>query len=77
MSGTDVSPPYVLGIDAGTEAVKAGLFDLQGNLVASGVGGYAPHFPKPGWAEQAPNDWWLRLFVLVASISLHMPCDII
>ena len=61
MSKPDVSPPYVLGIDAGTEAVKAGLFDLKGHLVASGARNYPTYFPKPGWAEQDPSDWWHSL----------------
>jgi ribulokinase len=51
-------PPYVLAIDAGTEAVKAGLFDLQGRRVALGVRSYLTYFPGPGWAEQDPDEWW-------------------
>lgn len=54
-------PPYVVGIDAGTEALKAGLFDLKGTLVASGSRRYATHFPRPGWAEQDPKEWWEAL----------------
>ncbi|MEZ4667276.1 MAG: FGGY family carbohydrate kinase [Anaerolineae bacterium] len=49
---------YVMGIDAGTEAVKAGLVDHEGNLVASAARTYNTYFPKPGWAEQDPNEWW-------------------
>jgi len=45
------APPYVIGIDGGTEAVKAGLFDLQGNLIAAGSRAYKTYFPRPGWAE--------------------------
>ncbi len=52
---------YVLGIDGGTEAVKAGLFDLDGNLIATGSRGYNTYFPRPGWAEQDPNEWWAGL----------------
>jgi ribulokinase len=52
------NPPYVMGIDAGTEAVKAGLYDLQGRRVAVGVRSYKTFFPRPGWAEQDPKDWW-------------------
>lgn len=52
------NPPYVMGIDGGTEAIKAGLFDLQGNLIAMGSRNYSTTFPRPGWAEQDPNEWW-------------------
>lgn len=55
------TPPYVLGIDAGTEAIKAGLFDLAGNLVAIGSRSYDTTFPRPGWAEQSPTAWWAGL----------------
>lgn len=49
---------YVLGIDAGTEAIKAGIVDADGSLIASASHTYTTYFPKPGWAEQDPNDWW-------------------
>ena len=52
---------YVLGIDAGTEAIKAGIFDRLGNLVASGSRNYTTYFPKSGWAEQDPHEWWAGL----------------
>lgn len=50
-----------LGIDAGTEALKAGLFDEAGNLVAQGKRTYQTYFPKPGHAEQDPDEWWAAL----------------
>jgi FGGY-family pentulose kinase len=56
---------YVLSIDAGTEAVKAGLFDLQGNLLSVAAKNYPTYFPRPGWAEQDPADWWTSLVIAV------------
>jgi glycerol kinase len=47
-------PPYILAIDAGTEAIKAGLFDVHGRRVALGSRTYPTYFPAPGWAEQDP-----------------------
>jgi ribulokinase len=55
---SDRNPPYVLAIDAGTEAIKAGLFDRQGNKIATGSRAYRTYFPRPGWAEQDPEEWW-------------------
>lgn len=52
---------YVLGIDAGTEAIKAGVVDAEGNLIASAARAYHTYFPHPGWAEQDPNEWWTGL----------------
>jgi ribulokinase len=58
MSENAPQPPYVLAIDAGTEAIKAGLFDLAGRRVAVGARSYPTYFPGPAWAEQEPEDWW-------------------
>jgi ribulokinase len=55
------NPPYVLALDAGTEAIKVGIFDLSGRLISSGVHCYPTIFPKPGWAEQDPQEWWNHL----------------
>lgn len=52
---------YVLGIDAGTESVRAGIFDLYGTPVAIEVEPYTVAQPRPGWAEQDPADWWRAL----------------
>lgn len=60
-----LNPPYVIGIDAGTEAVKAGIFNLKGDLIASQACNYPTHFPKPGWAEQDPEAWWVSLIEAV------------
>ncbi len=53
--------PVVMGIDAGTEAVKAGLFALDGTRLAIGARPYRTYFPRPGWAEQSPEEWWEAL----------------
>ena len=69
----DSAPPYVIGIDAGTEALKAGLFTLQGQLVASGQASYATRFPRSGWAEQEPDDWWNALVLAVRACLAAAP----
>lgn len=51
----------VMGIDAGTESVRVGLFDLQGNEIAFGATEYKTYHPQPGWAEQDPHEWWSAL----------------
>ena len=50
--------PLVIGIDGGTESIRAGLFTVNGTLVASAAAPYTTTFPRPGWAEQNPEDWW-------------------
>jgi len=49
---------YVIGIDGGTESLRAHVFDLSGRSRGVGKGAYATTFPEPGQAEQNPDDWW-------------------
>ena len=53
--------PYVIGIDGGTESLRAGVFDLAGRPLAFAATAYRTDFPQPGWAEQNPKDWWTAL----------------
>lgn len=50
-----------LGIDFGTEGVRAGLFDMQGDPFAMQTRNYATRWPHSGWAEQDPLEWWQAL----------------
>ena len=50
--------PYVLGIDFGTESVRVGIFDREGTPVVFAGEAYALEHPRPGWAEQDPDEWW-------------------
>ena len=47
-----------MGLDIGTSGVKAILIDEQGRLKAAVTVGLSLSTPKPGWAEQHPDDWW-------------------
>lgn len=49
---------YLLGIDIGTSACKVAVFEENGHVVSSGNGDYQVYYPKPGWAEQNPDEWW-------------------
>jgi FGGY-family pentulose kinase len=50
--------PLVLGLDVGTQSLRAALVDLQGRTVAFGVSPIETTYPRPAWAEQQPLDWW-------------------
>ena len=39
---------YLLGIDIGTSACKAAVFDLEGNVKATASGDYPVYYPHPG-----------------------------
>ena len=56
---------FVIGIDCGTESVRAGVFNMSGRPLAYGVKEYPLTLPRPGWAEQNPNDWWHAITLAV------------
>ncbi|MBR3767694.1 MAG: xylulokinase [Clostridia bacterium] len=47
-----------IGIDLGTSAVKLLLVDEKGNILNTVTKEYPLIFPKDGWSEQNPADWW-------------------
>lgn len=49
---------YLIGVDGGTESIRAFVFDLAGHPIASHATPYKTEFPQPSWAEQNPEDWW-------------------
>ncbi len=51
-----MSGPLLLGIDEGTTAVKAALFDTDLQMVAEARRPLAVSHPQPGWAEQDPEE---------------------
>ncbi len=48
----------LIGLDIGTTGVKSILINANGKVLASDFTEYPLYFPKPGWAEQNPDDWW-------------------
>ncbi|MFN4140825.1 FGGY-family carbohydrate kinase [Aestuariivirga sp.] len=52
---------YVIGVDGGTESLRAFVFDLDGRPLASVATPYKTEFPQPSWAEQNPEDWWAAM----------------
>lgn len=49
---------YFIGIDLGTSAVKLLLMDENGVIKKSVSREYPISFPKSGWSEQNPEDWY-------------------
>jgi xylulokinase len=48
----------LMGLDIGTSGVKAILVDEKGHLKGAATVALSLSTPKPGWAEQNPDDWW-------------------
>lgn len=47
-----------IGVDLGTSAVKLLLMQTDGTIQKIVSKEYPLSFPKPGWSEQNPADWW-------------------
>lgn len=59
---------YLLGIDIGTSACKIVIFSRLGEVVASGNGDYPVYYPKQGYAEQNPDEWWEAVYTTIKTI---------
>ena len=47
----------LVGLDVGTTGVKALVLSADGEVVGRAEEGYELSIPRPGWAEQDPEDW--------------------
>ncbi len=48
----------IISFDLGTGGNKASLYDVEGNCLATAFVPYPTNYPKVGWHEQEPVDWW-------------------
>ena len=63
-----------LGMDIGTGGTRAVLVDRNGRVVASHSAAHAAIDSEfPGWAEQAPQDWWRAAQEAIAGVLAAMP----
>ncbi|UWP58687.1 xylulokinase [Ruminococcus gauvreauii] len=49
-----------IGIDLGTSAVKLLLMDEKGTIYKTVSREYPLYFPRPGWSQQDPEDWFVQ-----------------
>ena len=64
---------YWMGIDVGTSGLKAVALDEQGRAVGSALVEYGMQTPRPGWAEQNPEQWWSALVKAVNELKRKVP----
>lgn len=58
-----------IGLDVGTSSAKGLAIDETGAVLAEAEHSYPLSIPRPGWAEQDPNDWWHSARIVLNSIE--------
>lgn len=63
----------LLGIDLGTQSVKASLIDSEAGLRATAGEEYPVLVPQIGWAEEEPDVWWEKLVAVLGKLREQAP----
>ncbi|SEB67131.1 xylulokinase [Paramicrobacterium humi] len=62
-----------IGIDLGTSSVKCVALDERASVIATSQERYPVNRPRPGWAEQDPESWWLAVVAALAGLLHRLP----
>jgi xylulokinase len=68
-----------LGIDVGTSGTKTVAVDPSGKILAGATAEYPCDYPRPGWSEQDPDQWWAATIATIRDVlaRAHLkPVDI-
>jgi len=68
-----VAEPLFLGLDVGTSGVKAILVDAEGTVAAARTAPLSLDTPRPGWAEQDPEAWWVASQAAIQGVLAQQP----
>ncbi|MDD5729030.1 MAG: FGGY family carbohydrate kinase, partial [Victivallales bacterium] len=64
-----MSKELLIGIDFGTGSCKVTVTDTAGNILTAGSREYPTSHPRPGWAEQQPNDWYTAMCAVLRELK--------
>ena len=64
----------ILSIDAGTQSVRAIVFNKEGELLVKSQQ-FLPNYdaPKPGWAEINPEIYWDKILLAIREVITNYP----
>ncbi|MGH9398702.1 MAG: xylulokinase [Terriglobia bacterium] len=63
---------YMMGIDVGTTGTRAVIVRPGGQVAGGATVDHEPmRMPKPGWAEQSPDDWWKAAISAIRAALVH------
>jgi xylulokinase len=69
-----LSGQLTLGVDIGTTNVKACVLDTTtATVVASAAAEHPLHHPRPGWAEQHPDEYWDAVSACIKDCVRQVP----
>lgn len=60
---------YYIGIDLGTSSIKSILIDENNNIIRTVTKEYPIFYPKEGYSEQNPDDWWDKTFESIRELT--------
>src|SRR5579875_3593533 len=64
---------FVLGIDIGTTSTIGILCELPNRLVGTAARPVTLSAPRPGWAEEDPEEWWRNLCAITRELLAREP----
>jgi xylulokinase len=69
---------YVLGLDIGTTSTVGILIDPAGRrIIAQDSRPVTLHAPRPGWAEEDPQEWWDNVCAIARALAAEVPAGTI
>ena len=68
---------YLIGIDVGTQSVRACIFQVDGAKIAESIVKFnSLNFPTPGFVEQDANEWWGAALKALKEIAHHSGIEV-
>lgn len=65
---------FLLGVDVGTQGVKASLISLDGKVIYHSFEPYETAYPRPGWVEHdMDQNWWQGSLVAIRKVLNQFP----
>jgi xylulokinase len=68
-----VGADRVVAVDIGTQSTRAALVDTHGRIHDIASSPIDLYSPRPGWAEQDPDQWWETTVANIAAVMARNP----
>lgn len=68
---------YYIGVDLGTSSCKMILCNEENKIINTITKNYPVCYPKPGWSEQNPEDWWIAFKEGVRELLINVDSNMV